>query len=197
MLIRTHVGVSLDGFVANPDGLPAWDALPTYGQGTHGNAELAEQCGAIVMGRSTFDQGFPVWITDWPWPDSPVYVLTSRTLPASVPPGVIASVGGPAGLVEQIRGSGLTRDVHLLGGPRTIQAFLEIGALDRLGICVLPVLLEAGIPLFPIEVTAFSPAAWEASSAAPPAVASRPLLQLDHHRTFPDGAVELVYRTRD
>jgi hypothetical protein len=24
MLIRTHMGVSLDGFVATPDGLPVW-----------------------------------------------------------------------------------------------------------------------------------------------------------------------------
>ena len=42
MLIRTHIGVSLDGFVATPDGLPAWDAIPTFGPGSHGTAEFME-----------------------------------------------------------------------------------------------------------------------------------------------------------
>jgi hypothetical protein len=35
MLIRTHIGVSLDGFVATPDALPAWDAMPTFGPVAH------------------------------------------------------------------------------------------------------------------------------------------------------------------
>ena len=34
MLIRTHIGVSLDGFVATPAGQPAWDFQPTFGAGS-------------------------------------------------------------------------------------------------------------------------------------------------------------------
>ncbi len=194
MLIRTHVGVSLDGFVATPDGLPAWDAIPTFGPGSHGTAELAEQCGAVVMGRTSFDQGFQDWLADWPWPDKQVYVLTSRPLPANVPAGVIASTGGPAALVEQLRDAGLAQDVHLLGGPRIIQVLLELGAIDRLGICVLPVLLGTGIPLFAIEPTAYSSDAWAASLTSTSKSAAHPLLQLDSQQVFPDGAVQLVYR---
>ena len=48
MLIRTHVGRSLDGLVATPDGLPAWDALPSFDPGTHGGGEVLEQCAAMV-----------------------------------------------------------------------------------------------------------------------------------------------------
>ena len=196
MLIRTHVGVSLDGFVATPDGLPAWDAMPTFGPGSHGNDEFSEQCDAVVIGRTTFDQGFPEhWLPNWPYAGKQVYVLTTRPLPAkAIEMGIVASRGGPAGLVEQLRGAGLAGDVHVLGGPRTIQAFLELGVLDRLGMVVLPVLLGKGIPLFAIEPTSFSSEAWAASLASPPAATSRPPLQLDRHRAFPDGAVELVYR---
>ena len=195
MLIRTHIGVSLDGFVATPDGLPTWDAIPTFGPGSHGIAEFMEQCDAVVMGRSSFDQGFQDWLPNWPWPDKQVYVLTSRPLPANAPAaGVIASKGGPAGLVKQLREARLARDVQLLGGPRIIQAFLELGALDRLEMVVLPVLLGKGIPLFAIEIATFSSEAWAASQASPSGAASRPLLRLDRHRAFPDGAVELVYR---
>jgi len=35
-------------------------------------------------------------------------------------------------------------DVHLVGGPRTIRAFYELGALDRLEIVILPILLGSG-----------------------------------------------------
>lgn len=195
MLIRTHVGVSLDDFLATPDGLPAWDAVPTFGPGSHGVAEVTEQCDAVVMGRTSFDQGFRDWLPNWPWPGKQIYVLTSRPLPENVPAGVIAANGGPAGLVEQLRAMGLPRDVQVLGGSRTIQAFLEVGAIDRLGMVVLPVLLGKGIPLFAIETTNFSGDASAAARDAPSGAAPRPLLRLERHRAFPDGAAELVYRT--
>lgn len=194
MLIRTHIGVSLGGFVATSDGLPAWDFVPTFVPGaSHGYPEFVEQCDAIVMGRTSFDQGFQDWLANWPWPDTQVYVLTSRPLPANASSmGVIASKGGSAGLLQQLRYAGLARDVHLLGGPRTIQAFLELGAIDRLGMVVLPNLLGKGIPLFSIEITPFSSEVWAASKASPSGAGARSL-RLERQRAFPDGAVELVY----
>jgi dihydrofolate reductase len=196
MLIRTHVGVSLDGFVATSDGLPAWDAMPTFGPGSYGIAEFMAQSDAVVMGRTTFDQGFQEgsWLPDWPYPGKQVYVLTSRPLPANAASlGVVASQGGPAGLLKQLRDAGLARDAQLLGGPRTIQTFLDLGALDEFGMVVLPVLLGKGIPLFSIETMSFSREAWAAWQAAPVEVAPRSRLRLDRQRAFPDGAVELVY----
>jgi dihydrofolate reductase len=191
MLIRTHVGVSLDGFMATPDGMPAWEAMPDFSPGAYGTAEFMEQSDAIVIGRSSFDQGFEAWLTDWPYSGKQVFVLTSSPLPANVPEGVVASQGGPAGLVKQLRNAGLSR-VQVLGGARTIQAFLENAAIDRLGMVVLPVLLGKGIPLFAIEPTSFSNAALAASQTSATENATRPL-RLDHQRAFPDGALELVY----
>jgi dihydrofolate reductase len=192
MLIRSHIGFSLDGFVATAEGLPAWDAMPSFGPGSHGTDELAEQTDAVVIGRTSFDQGFGDWLPNWPWPGKRVYVLTSRPLPAKATEmGIVASEGGPAGLVRQLRDAGLSGDVHVLGGSRTIQALLAIGALDQLGMVVLPVLLGKGIPLFPIEPTTFSRDVW---AAAPSATAAGPRFRLERHRAFPDGAIELVYQ---
>jgi len=42
----------------------------------------------------------------------------------------------------------LQRDVWLLGGPKSIHAFSELGAVDAYGVYVMPVLLGGGIPLF-------------------------------------------------
>jgi dihydrofolate reductase len=174
MLLRSRMGVSADGYVATPDGLPALLAMPSFVPGTsHGYPEFIAGCDAVVMGRATFlpALGAP----RWPWPGLQVYVLTSRPLPAGTPADVIAAQGGPAGLVEQLRARGSGGDVHLVGGPQTIRAFAELGALDRLEILVLPVLLGDGIPLSPHRA---------------PQVRLR-LLRAD--RTFPDGTAELVY----
>jgi dihydrofolate reductase len=134
MQIHTHVGISLDGFLATPDGLPAWEAIPTFGPGSYGIAEFMEQCDAVVMGRTSFDQGIQEWLTHWPYAGKQVYVLTSSPLPANAPASVIASKGGPAGLLAQLRDAGLPGPAQLLGGARIIQAFLELGAIDRLGV---------------------------------------------------------------
>jgi dihydrofolate reductase len=176
MLIRSRMGVSVDGFVATPDAVPALWTMPGFVPGTsHGFPEFIARVDAVVMGRTTFLPALEA--PRWPWPGLQVYVLTSRPLPPETPADVIAAHGGPAGLIQQLRSRGSDGDVHLVGGPQTIQAFAELGALDRLEILVLPILLGDGIPLSP--------------HGAPQA-----RLQLLHaDRTFPDGTTELVYKT--
>ncbi len=193
MQIRTHVGISLDGFLATPDGMPTWDSLPAFDPGTHGYDTFMERCDAVVMGRTSFDQGFEDWSKAWPWPDMQVLVLTSRPLAANVPEGVHASPGGPGGAVQQLRDAGVTRDVQVLGGARAIQSFLDAGLLDGLGIVVLPLVLGSGIPLFPIEPTAFSREAWDARQAATTETPKPPLLRLEEHDAYADGSMHLVY----
>jgi dihydrofolate reductase len=174
MLIRSRTGISVDGFAATPDGVPALAVAPGFVPGvSHGFPEFIEGCDAVAMGRSTFVPALGA--PDWPWPGPQVYVLTSRPLPANTPADVIVAKDGPAGLAGQLRSRGSSGDVHLVGGPRTIRAFQEIGALDRLEIVVLPVLLGDGIPLSP--------------PGAPPV----PLRLLRADRAFPDGSAELVY----
>lgn len=176
MLIRSRMGVSADGFVATPDGLPALHAEPSWVPAvSHGFPEFIENCDAVVMGRTTFlpALGAP----RWPWPGLDVYVLTSSPLPDGTPKDVIVGAGGPAELAKQLRSRGSDKDVHLVGGPRTIRAFHEVGELDRLEIVVLPMLLGDGIPL------------------SPPEAGPTPLRLLRSDRTFPDGSIELVYAT--
>jgi dihydrofolate reductase len=180
MLIRSRMGVSADGFVARADGVPTLAVMPGFVPGvSHGFPEFIANCDAAVMGRNTFlpALGAP----QWPWPDLQVFVLTSRPLPANTPAGVItpagvtSAAGGPTALARQLRARGSDGDVHLVGGPRTIRAFLEVGALDRLELVVLPILLGDGIPLWP--------------RSAPQV----PLRLLRAGRVFPDGSAELVY----
>jgi dihydrofolate reductase len=174
MLIKARMGISADGFVATPDGMPALLAMPGFVPGeSHGYPEFIEGCDAAVVGRSTFlpALGAPAW----PWPGLQVYVLTSRSLPEQTPPDVVVSRDGPAGLAGRLRSRESGGDVHLVGGPRTIQAFRQAGALDRLELVVLPILLGTGVPL------------------SPPRTPQLSLRLLRSNRVFPDGSAELVY----
>jgi dihydrofolate reductase len=173
MLIRTRLGVSVDGFIASPDGRPAFVAMPDFSP--HSSYEwpaFNEQVEAVVMGRVPLDAGLTAG--DWPWPDKQIYVLTSRPLPAAVPADVVVADETPAGLLEKLRAAKLGGDAFLLGGQRTLNAFLELGAVDRLELLELPVILGQGVP--------FSP------PGSPPLS-----LRLEHHRAYPDGALHKVY----
>jgi dihydrofolate reductase len=172
MKIRTHLGVSVDGYVASADGRPALLAMPDFVPGqSYGFPEFIANCDAVVMGRTTFDPALQA--PTWPWPGLRVYVLSSRPLPADLPAQVV-SASSATELLDLMRGRGSDKDVHLVGGPQTVQAFRQIGALDRLEVVVLPILLGGGLPL-----------------STP---GSEPLrLALDSQRTFPDGSVELAY----
>lgn len=172
MRIRAYVGASVDGFIAMPDGTPAWgDRFDPRG---YGHDDFMGEIDAVVMGRTTFDQALAAFTAAWPWSGKDVYVLTSRPLPAAAPGRVVAWRQGPAALLVHLRSAPLRRDVELLGGARTIQAFRRLRAIDQLQIYILPVLLGDGVRLFP--------------------PGSAPLeLRLDRRRAFPDGTIELVY----
>jgi dihydrofolate reductase len=176
MLIKARMGMSADGFVATSHGMPALHYAQDFVPGvSHGFPEFIKGCDAVVMGRNTFLPA--VGAPSWPWPGLEVYVLTSRPLPDGTPPEVVVSRGGPAGLAGQLRSRGSDGDVHLVGGPRTIRAFLEAGALDQLEVVVLPLLLGDGVPL------------------SPPGASQVQLRLLRADRTFPDGSAELTYAT--
>lgn len=177
MKIRTKIGMSLDGFMASADGWPAQAKLDTFIPGeSHGLDEFLEQCQAVIIGRNTFDFGYQFWAdqSNWAWEGMQVYVLTSSPLPDALPEGVTGSADSAAGLLEQLRAADLQGDVHLVGGKRTIQAFQDIGAIDQLGILVLPILLGDGARLF--------------DQGAP-----QTSMHLQQHRGYPDGTVELIY----
>ncbi|MBF6175782.1 dihydrofolate reductase family protein [Nocardia blacklockiae] len=172
MRIKTHIGVSVDGFITSPDGLPAVLSMPTFDRGqSHGLPEFIAGCGAVVMGRNTFEPA--VGAPHWPWPGLRVFVLTTRPLPPGTPEDVV-SAPSPEKLLEAMRDADFEGDVHLVGGQQTIEAFRRIHALDSLGVVLLPVLLGDGMRLTP----AGSPSQY---------------LRLESTRTLEDGSVEHTY----
>ncbi|HTW03426.1 MAG TPA: dihydrofolate reductase family protein [Streptosporangiaceae bacterium] len=174
MLIKARMGISADGYAGTEEGIPVFAVTPGFEPGaSHGYPEFIKGCDAVVIGRRSFlpALGAP----RWPWEGLQVYVLTSSPLPPGTPDDVVVGSDGPAALAEQLRSRPSGGDVHLVGGVRTIRAFHEVGALDRLGLVVLPILLGQGEPL------------------SPPGAPAMPLRLLGSGQTFPDGSVELTY----
>jgi dihydrofolate reductase len=171
MKIRTRMCMSLDGYATTSDRLPVQLADPTFVPGqSHGFPEFQESCEAVLMGRTTFE---PALGADrWPWPNLDVFVLGS-TRPSGTPDHVVTE-SDPARLLEQVRAANKGRDVHLVGGPRTIETVRALGALDNLGLIVLPLLVGDGMRLTP-------------------PLSSDTELTLETERALPEGSVEIVY----
>src|SRR5919201_6973956 len=142
MQIRTRMCMSLDGYVTRPDGLPVQLADPRFVPGqSHGFPEFQQSCEAVLMGRTTFE---PALGADrWPWPNLDVFVLGSHR-PSGTPDHVVVE-SDPERLLDQVRAANKGRDVHLVGGPRTIETYRALGALDTLELVVLPLLFGAGM----------------------------------------------------
>ncbi len=171
MQIRTRMCMSVDGCVTTPDGWPVQLADPGFVRGeSYGFPEFQASCDAVLMGRTTFE---PALDADrWPWPNLDVFVLGSHR-PTGTPDHVVID-GDPTGLLEKVRAANQGGDVHLVGGPRTIETFRALGALDKLGLIVLPLLLGAGMRLTP-------------------SLSLDAGLTLESERALPEGAVEIVY----
>lgn len=172
MRIRARMSTSADGYVTTPTGWPAVTADPTFvPHQSHGMEEFLAPCEAALMGRTTFEPALGA--DSWPWPNLGVFVLASHR-PSGTPDHVTTD-SDPARLLEKLRTANRGGDVHLVGGPRTIETFRALGAVDTLELVVLPLFLGTGMRLTP----GLSPEAG---------------LTFERERVLPAGSVEIVYR---
>lgn len=123
------------------------------------------------MGRRTLEPALGA--EHWPWPNLDVFVLASHR-PAGTPDHVVVASDARE-LLDALGAANRGGDVHLVGGPQTIDTFRILGALDTLEMVVLPLLLGDGMRLTP-------------------ALSLETTLSFDRQRALPGGSVEIVYR---
>lgn len=78
------LGLSVDGFIARPDGDLCWLISRGEAAGDAGFTPFMESVDALLMGRGSYD-AIADW-AEWPYLGRPVHVLSS-TLPADADPG--------------------------------------------------------------------------------------------------------------
>jgi dihydrofolate reductase len=136
------LGTSIDGYIARPDGTFDFLFMPK----DFSMAEFFASIDTGIMGRKTYDVSKAMGGGSF-GPKIKTFVL-SRTLPPGEREGKTFVNAPPQMLVEEIRRS-KGKDIWLMGGGEVVRDFLQADLVDELHIGVVPVLLGAGLPLFP------------------------------------------------
>lgn len=162
------VAVSLDGYIARPDGAVDWLSRFETPDDYYGYRAFLAGVDALVVGRRTYDlvRSFD----PWPYGSKRCVVMTHR--PAVPAHGEEFFQGAPADLMGRLWSEGVRR-AYVDGGD-VIRQFLAAGLIDELTVSVVPVVLGDGIRLFERGL----PERW---------------LDLASSRSWPNGLTQLRY----
>jgi dihydrofolate reductase len=140
--LRYQVAVSLDGFIAGPNGEYDWIVMDP----AIDFAALYKEFDTAVMGRKTY-QMMTAQGGNGSMPGLEVVVF-SRTLPPAAHRGVRILNDDPREVIASLKAKP-GRDIWLFGGGSLFRSLLDAGLVDTVEVAVMPVLLGAGIPLLP------------------------------------------------
>jgi dihydrofolate reductase len=165
--IRYSVAMSLDGFIAGPQG--EYDWIPNEPEIDWG--AFMARFDTVLMGRRSYEAalGAPGGSA---LPGMATYVF-SRTLRPEDHPGVtiVGTELGPT--IEDLRRRG-GKEIWLFGGGDLFRSLLERGYVDLVEVGLVPVLLGRGVPFLA-------------------GLATRLALRLTGTRRYPSGILLLTY----
>ena len=164
--IRYSVAMSLDGFIAGPNGEADWIIMDPE---IDFNA-LFEQFDTFLLGRKTFELFARGGSGETPGKKTVVF---SRTLRQEDYPKVTIVSENAQEVVAGLR-TEPGKDIWLFGGGALFRSLLDAKLVDTVEVGVIPVLLGEGIPLLP-----------------PPALQTK--LKLTNHKIYKTGIVSLEY----
>jgi dihydrofolate reductase len=138
--VRYGGAISLDGFIAGPQGQADWILMDPEID----FAALFRQYDTLLIGRHTFNTMIAAGQAK-PMPGFTTYVF-SRTLRPEDHPGVTVVSDDAGGVVRRLREQP-GKDIALFGGGVLFRSLLDEGLVDSIEVSVIPVLLGDGIPL--------------------------------------------------
>ena len=137
--VRYAVAMSLDGFIAGPNGEADWIVMDPEID----FAATFAQFDTFLVGRRTFEPMARVKRGQTPGVKTFVF---SRTLRQEDHPGVTIIAEGVEETVAALRGE-TGKDIWLFGGGSLFRSLLDAGLVDTVEVAIMPVLLGEGIPL--------------------------------------------------
>jgi dihydrofolate reductase len=114
-------------------------------------AEAGKGLGAVICGRTTYDDSVPWWGADGPTGQArmPVFVVTHSEPEDSPENGVYTFVtGGIEAGLEQARETAGEKTVAVMGGADLGRQFIRAGLVDEISIHLVPVLFGSGKRMF-------------------------------------------------
>jgi dihydrofolate reductase len=166
--VRYVVAMSLDGYIAGPNGEADWIIMDPEID----FRALFEQFDTFLMGRRTFEAIGGAGGGGQPGAQTIVF---SRTLREENYPNLTIISENPERALADLR-SKPGKDIWLFGGGSLFRSLLEARLVDAVEVSVIPVLLGEGISLLP-----------------PKPSSERFELKLASSRTFETGIVSLEY----
>ena len=139
--IRYRVAMSLDAFIAGPNGEIDWiitDPDINF-------REIFSRFDTFLVGRRTFEAMHRAGRGSTPGIQTFVF---SRTLRQHDFPDVTIVADEPAEAIAALR-SKPGKDIWLFGGGSLFRSLLDVQLVDTIEVTVIPVLLGEGIPLLP------------------------------------------------
>jgi len=143
--VRYSVAMSLDGYIAGPQGESDWILM---------DPEIDFQAlfaafDTVLLGRKTYEA------TRQPgnesgMPGIQTYVFSRTLLPADYPGAIVSD--DPTATVTALRQKA-GKDIWLFGGGTLFRSCLQLGLVDAVEVAIIPVLLGGGVPLLPAPAT--------------------------------------------
>ena len=137
------LGMSLDGYIARPDGSVDFLFMPK----DYSMAPFFATVDVAVMGRKTLDVGIRMSGGKFNSFGLKSYVF-SRSQPAGERDGYEITNKTPAALIGELRKQ-RGQNIWMMGGGELARDFLKADLIDGLELGIVPVLIGEGIPLFP------------------------------------------------
>jgi dihydrofolate reductase len=139
--IRYSVAMSLDGYIAGPNGEADWIVMDPEID----FAAMMSEFDTILLGRKTYEATKSYGGGSMPGVKS---FVVSSTLRQEDCPGVdLINKDLKASVAKLKNAPG--KDIWLFGGGELFRSLLDLGLVDSVEVAVVPVLLGEGIPLAP------------------------------------------------
>jgi dihydrofolate reductase len=165
--VRYSVAMSLDGFIAGPQG--EYDWIPNEPEIDWSG--FMARFDTVLMGRRSYEAALAAPSASLP--SMPTYVF-SRTLRPEDHPGVTIVGSDLEPTMEDLRRRRDGKAIWLFGGGELFRSLLERGYVDVVEVGLVPILLGRGVPFLP-------------------GLGTRAVLRLTDTQRYPTGILLLTY----